>query len=219
MSKSHKLILGALALLFAVAIALAIAQRVTALSATPQNFGGTNTSTTFSLNSLIIQGSASYGGLPTGTAGSVLGMLNGSPTYVATSTLGLQAPGNYLTALTGDGTASGPGSVAFTLATVNANVGTFGNASTVPVITVNSKGLVTAVSTSSIYSNMIVGELVAGSGTTWNLANTPISGSEEIFARGQLLTAGAGNDYVLSGNVITTANSFSAGDLKANYRK
>lgn len=55
---------------------------------------------------------------------------------------GKQAAGNYITALTGDGTASGPGSVAFTLATVNSNVGSFTNAN----VTVNAKGLVTAVS-------------------------------------------------------------------------
>lgn len=56
--------------------------------------------------------------------------------------LSFQAPGNYITALTGDGTASGPGSAAFTLSNVNSNVGTF----TYPSLTVNAKGLVTAIS-------------------------------------------------------------------------
>lgn len=51
-----------------------------------------------------------------------------------------QAAGNYITALTGDGTAAGPGSSALTLATVNSNVGTFAG------ITINGKGLVTAAS-------------------------------------------------------------------------
>lgn len=55
---------------------------------------------------------------------------------------GKQAAGNYITALTGDVTASGPGSVAATLATVNGNVGSFTNAN----ITVNGKGLITAAS-------------------------------------------------------------------------
>ena len=55
---------------------------------------------------------------------------------------GKQAAGNYITALTGDGTASGPGSVALTLATVNSNVGSFSPAA----VTVNGKGLVTAAS-------------------------------------------------------------------------
>lgn len=51
---------------------------------------------------------------------------------------------NAITGLTGDGTATGPGNVALTLATVNPNVGTFGTSSDVPVFTVNGKGLITA---------------------------------------------------------------------------
>lgn len=58
---------------------------------------------------------------------------------------GKQAAGSYITALTGDATASGPGSVALTLATVNSNVGNFTNAN----ITVNAKGLITAASNGS----------------------------------------------------------------------
>lgn len=61
-----------------------------------------------------------------------------------------QAAGNYITALTGDATASGPGSAALTLTTVNSNVGSFGSASSVASITVNAKGLVTAASSTSI---------------------------------------------------------------------
>lgn len=59
---------------------------------------------------------------------------------------GKQPAGSYITALTGDGTASGPGSSALTLATVNANIGTFGTSSTIPIFTVNAKGLITAAS-------------------------------------------------------------------------
>lgn len=61
-----------------------------------------------------------------------------------------QPAGNYITALTGDVTASGPGSVAATLATVNSNVGTFGSATQAPALTVNGKGLITAVSNTTI---------------------------------------------------------------------
>src|ERR1019366_7435122 len=57
-----------------------------------------------------------------------------------------QAAGNYITALTGDATASGPGSAALTLATVNGNVGTFMFAS----LTINAKGLITSASSAAI---------------------------------------------------------------------
>ena len=69
---------------------------------------------------------------------------NVSPTITINSTactLGSTctvAGNNAITALTGDATATGPGSVAITLATVNSNVGTFQG------LTVNGKGLVTA---------------------------------------------------------------------------
>lgn len=58
---------------------------------------------------------------------------------------GKQAAGNYITALTGDVTATGPGSVAATLATVNSNIGSFTNST----VTVNAKGLITAASNGS----------------------------------------------------------------------
>ena len=63
---------------------------------------------------------------------------------------GKQASGNYITALTGDVTATGPGSVAATLATVNANVGSFGSSTAIPSFTVNGKGLITAASTNAV---------------------------------------------------------------------
>lgn len=60
------------------------------------------------------------------------------------------ASGANITSLTGDGTASGPGAAAFTLATVNSNVGSFGTVTQVGTFTVNAKGLVTAASNTSI---------------------------------------------------------------------
>lgn len=93
----------------------------------------------------------SSGGTHTLRIGTASGSATGLLTSADWSTFnGKQAAGNYITALTGDGTASGPGSAALTLATVNSNVGTFGSSSVIPSITVNAKGLVTAVSTSSL---------------------------------------------------------------------
>lgn len=56
--------------------------------------------------------------------------------------------GGGITQLSGDVTTPpGPGPVAATLATVNSNIGTFGSSVAIPVITVNGKGLITAVTT------------------------------------------------------------------------
>jgi hypothetical protein len=80
-----------------------------------------------------------------------------------------QLAGNYITALTGDGTAVGPGSAALTLATVNANPGTYGTGTLIPRITVDAKGRVTSITTTAIpnISNILVFEGdVTGSGTT-----------------------------------------------------
>lgn len=81
------------------------------------------------------------------------------------------ASGSGITALTGDVAASGTGSVAATLATVNSNVGTFGSSSSVPVVTVNAKGLVTAVTTAAVSgggSSVSYSRTVTASG---NMAN------------------------------------------------
>lgn len=62
-----------------------------------------------------------------------------------------QPAGNYITGLSGDGTASGPGVAAFTLDTVSAlYTGTWGNATTVPRFTLDDKGRITAVTNIAI---------------------------------------------------------------------
>lgn len=70
--------------------------------------------------------------------------------FAGTTTISESAPSTAITDLTGDGTATGPGSVPLTLATVNGNVGTFGDATHVSRVTVNAKGLTTAASSVSI---------------------------------------------------------------------
>jgi hypothetical protein len=62
-------------------------------------------------------------------------------------------------------------------------------------------------------------EVVAGSGTTFTLADTPISGSEHVYVGGQRLTPGASNDYTIAGAVITLINSADAGTMICDYRK
>jgi hypothetical protein len=67
-------------------------------------------------------------------------------------------------------------------------------------------------------STFVDNEIVSGSGYSWTLAQTPLLGVEHIYANGQRLTPGAGNDYTISGNVITTANSYATGSVLADYQ-
>ena len=102
-----------------------------------------------------------------------------------------QAAGNYITALTGDGTASGPGSAALTLATVNTNTGSFGSSSSIPSFTVNGKGLITAAS-----GNAVVAPAGTLSGTVLN--STVVSSS--------LTSVGTIGSGIWNGTTIAIAN-------------
>lgn len=105
---------------------------------------------------------------------------------IATTTPG---GGAAITALTGDVTASGPGSSAATLATVNASVGSFTNAN----ITVNAKGLITAASNGT-----------AGSGTVTSVAtNATLTG-------GPITTTGTLGLNLTNPNTWSALQQFSA---------
>lgn len=104
---------------------------------------------------------------------------------------GKQAAGNYITALTGDATASGPGSAALTLATVNGNVGSFGSSTAIPNFTVNAKGLLTAAGT-----NVVIAPAGTLTGTT--LASNVVSSS--LTSLGTIATG------VWNGTTIAIAN-------------
>lgn len=106
-----------------------------------------------------------------------------------------------ITALTGDGTATGPGSVPLTLATVNGNVGTFGSASSVMTQTVNAKGLTTAAASVAIQIaesqvTNLVSDLAAKQSTT--LTNTHLlvgnasNVATDVAASGDLTLANTG---------------------------
>lgn len=90
-----------------------------------------------------------------------------------------QPAGNYITALTGDGTASGPGSVVFTLATVNSNVGSFGSSTSIPSFTVNAKGLITAASGNAVVApaGTLTGNTLAANVVTSSLTSVGTIGT------------------------------------------
>jgi hypothetical protein len=62
----------------------------------------------------------------------------------------------------------------------------------------------------------VIDEQVSGSGTSWTLAHTPVAGTLRVYGSGQRLVGG-GVDYTLSGAAITTINSYSAGQIRADY--
>jgi hypothetical protein len=100
--------------------------------------------------------------------------------------------------LTGDATAtlSGSGSAAVTFGTVNGDVGSFGDATHVPAVTVNAKGLVTAASSVAIaIPESAVTDLVS------DLAAKALSGFEGKWPSGSYLqidNTGIGTDVLLS---------------------
>jgi hypothetical protein len=92
---------------------------------------------------------------------------------------------------------SGNVTAAGTLATVNSNVGTFGSTSAIPVVTVNAKGLVTAVSTAAVPV-----ELPSQTGNAAKVLTT--DGSSPAWS-GVLPTSYV--TWTTSGSVITSTNA------------
>ena len=83
-------------------------------------------------------------GNASGSSGSTTGNAATATALETGRTIGMTGDGTWTSAsFTGAGNVTG----AMTLATVNSNVGQFGSATAIPVITVNAKGLVTAAST------------------------------------------------------------------------
>jgi hypothetical protein len=131
------------------------------------------------------------------SAGTITAALTGNVTGNADTATAL-ANGRTL-AITGDLTYTSPSfdgsgnvTAAGTLATVNSDVGEAGSATAVPIITVNAKGLVTAVSTAAISTSY---NLAADSGTT-----NAVAGGETLTIAG-----GTGVDTVVSGNTVTAS--------------
>lgn len=103
-----------------------------------------------------------------------------------------------ITALTGDVTATGPGSVAATLATV-ASAGTTGSSTAIPVITINAKGLTTSITTAAVVAP-------AGTLTGATLAAGVTASSLTSLGTIASLTATTINAFTLGGTVAGGGN-------------
>jgi hypothetical protein len=111
----------------------------------------TNSSVTIGTTAIALgAASTTLAGLTSVASTSFTGALTGNATTATTlaTARAITVTGDAAWTVNFDGSAAV--SAALTLATVNSNVGAFGNSTTVPTVTVNAKGLVTAVSTTAI---------------------------------------------------------------------
>lgn len=145
----------------------------------PVKLGGTliqNTTITSNGFNLLVTENLEAGAFVT-TGGTSSQFVKGDGSLDSTS---YQPSGNYITGLTGDGTASGPGIATLTLSNTGVIANTYGTSSKVPVITVDSKGRLTNVTETSIsypdqlllFSGDVSGSGHANSFVTLTLTNS-----------------------------------------------
>lgn len=92
---------------------------------------------------------------------------------------------------------------------------------TLTVVANTQGGIDVTIASTAGGGTFIYNEVVAGSGTTFTLANTPLAGTVVVHGSGVRLTPGASNDYTISGAVITMNSplTYLAGQVLADYQK
>ena len=160
-------------------------------------------------------------GAVTLTSGDVTGALGFTP-YSSTNPSGYISANQTIT-LSGDATGSGTTAIGVTLATVNSNVGTFGDATHVAQHTVNAKGLITATSNVAItfpvtsFNTRTGAITLTSSDVTTALGYTPGTGSGSVTSVGVssngtyagAITVGA-TPVTTSGTITLTPNIFTS---------
>lgn len=174
------------------------------VNSSPGTFGSASASAVVTVNAK---------GLSTTVTATAIQITESQVTNLVSDLAGKQSIGNYLTALTGDGTATGPGSAVLTLAAVNATVGSFGSASQVPVVTVNGKGLVTnAVNTSIQVVESQVTNLVS------DLAGKQPTGAYITTLTGDVSATGPGSSATTLATVNSTPGTYSYASVTVNAK-
>jgi len=180
----------------------------------PSANGGTGvnngTSTITIGGSLVLSGAYTFTGTLTGntsvtfpTTGAIIANPGGTACFYQNDSGGnftCGAGGSGISALTGDVTASGFGSVVATLATVNSGPGSVGSSTAIPVLTTNAKGLVTAQTTAAVVApaGTLSGAMLASGVTASSLTsfgNAPTIANPTITG----LPTGAGAIIAING--------------------
>ena len=117
-----------------------------------------------------------------------------------------------ITVTGGTGAVIGAGST-MTLATVNTNVGSYGTSTSVPTITVNGKGLVTAASQTAIptASSSVTGLLTSANWSTFNGKQNALSGTGFVKISGTTIS------YDNSTYLTTISGITAGGELSGTY--
>lgn len=116
-----------------------------------------------------------------------------------------------LPSFSGDITTSAGSSIT-TLATVNSNIGTFGSSTLIPVITVNGKGLITSVTTSSVSSGTVTSVNASGGTTGLNFTGGPITSSGTLTLSGTLSIANGGTGQITANSALNALLPTQAGN-------
>jgi hypothetical protein len=151
---------------------------------------GTSTKVTYNAKGLVTSGTAL-------SAGDIPAIAESGVTSLVSDLAGKQATGNYITALTGDITASGPGSVSATLASV-ATPGTS------PKVTFNAKGLVTSGTTlaASDIPTLTLSK-ISDAGTSASHATTDYISTNDTRAGISVSLTNAVNKFGGDGSLLT----------------
>jgi hypothetical protein len=140
--------------------------------------------------------------------------VNAKGLTTAISTVAVSIPSGSLSFI-GDvtGTGSTGSDTTLTLATVNSNVGAYGSSTSVPTITVNAKGLVTAASQTAIptATSSVTGLLTSTDWTTFNAKQAQLNGTGFVKVSGTTVS------YDNSTYLTTIEGIAAGGELSGTY--